>query len=378
MVDPVTDESTGTGGVGVGEDYIDSATATTSIATVAATMSTTDMVTLVDVGDSTDNEERKLSSGCESDMTTTSTGTTDLTASPTNGKTEITDVHQENANEVTEHVTLAPLAVPHPIGAMEENTAKMIRNIAISIANEKLQLPTPASTAAADVSTKRISTATTSDWGENQASGMPQNEIASEKSKPLLSELVELGIMTCTKEIVISAIESLLYDQSHSNEVYRQNLQELSTSSLPNLVPICKHIFESNQYRSIATISTDVDTVDCRPSTVPSSVIPSVFSAKTVTPETTATNGVSTVASSSSLIRVITTGSDGERTMNDHQRQINNDGDQKNEVNPRNLNIDSNSEVSLSQLSPKDLLLSTRIVTRRLSAKGNSGITDFN
>jgi HSF-type DNA-binding len=59
------------------------------------------------------------------------------------------------------------------------------------------------------------------------------------------SSLVESAVTSCTYEIVTSAIECLLRDKSHSQVIYQKHEEELSRSSLPGLVPVCKHLFAS-------------------------------------------------------------------------------------------------------------------------------------
>jgi HSF-type DNA-binding len=57
------------------------------------------------------------------------------------------------------------------------------------------------------------------------------------------SSLIETAVTSCTYEIVTSAIECLLRDKTHSQVIYQKHEEELSRSSLPGLVPVCKHLF---------------------------------------------------------------------------------------------------------------------------------------
>jgi hypothetical protein len=293
----------------------------------------------------TDNDTRKLSSGGESDMTTNTTTPTDT---------------------ISSMITTSSTIKEPPTVISEDFTTTMIRNIAIAIANEKLQLPKLSPSLS---TTKESEKSTSSPW----------------------SELVELGITTCTKEIVIAAIECLLFKPSHSQEIYHQNLQELSKSSLPNLMPICQHIFENHSYLFTNTATTsltqeptsqskvEMDGKTSRPSTVSATVALSSATTSTVTPETIVNSDgkcSNDDASSSSLIRVITTGSDGEHTIGPTDGMLPTTHTTTVTMNPRNLNDDS-TMVTLSteapQPQPEMIVSTTRVITRRLSAKGNTG-----
>ena len=358
----VTDESTRTSGLGIGEDY--HCDTTTTVSTATTTDATTNVVEhtepsmhvpMASTTTSTNNDVRKLSSGCESDMTNTTTQTE-------------SSIVETTAND-------GRTVFPRPIGRSEETTATMIRNIAISIANEKLQLPTVPTSVTARRNPEEIMNGITQQGIENETT---------KTSSPVLSELVELGITTCTKEIVIAAIECLLSQPSHSREVYQQNLQELSKSSLPNLVPICQHIFENHPYlynsttyetaahdtNTTTTSNVEMDGLDSRSMNASLSVAITPVMANTVTPEN---NGVvSNEAQSSSLVRVITTGSDGDHTINQIDIEP-----RTHTIDPRNLNDDSTTIMVSTESSPHaETVLSTRVTTRRSSAKGNGGTTN--
>ena len=367
VVTNVTDESTRTSSFAATEDCDATTTATANTSAAAVTTENSDIFAVIEGTDSStndpattsiDNEARKLSSGCESDMTNTTSQTrSSIVTTKATGITEMPD----NDQNMT-----------------EDTTATMIRNIAITIANNKLQLP---------ITSTPVGSCITNANDTVESSSGVENGTADSLSS--FSELVEVGITTCTKEIVISAIESLLYNRSHSYEVYQQNLQELSKSSLPNLIPICRHIFETdeNHSGSVATMTTNGDVADIRTVTAPSSMALSSVTSNTVTPETT----ISNEASSSSLIRVITTGSDGEPTTDQHIEH--NVGDPSNDVDmihphvdiihPRTLNVDSTCMdlmASTESITPPqaEIRSSTRVTTRRMSAKGNAGTPDTN
>lgn len=55
--------------------------------------------------------------------------------------------------------------------------------------------------------------------------------------------LVDGGVDKATHNIVTDAIESLLFDEGHTRETYLKHEKELSTSSLPGVVPISKQLF---------------------------------------------------------------------------------------------------------------------------------------
>jgi HSF-type DNA-binding len=57
--------------------------------------------------------------------------------------------------------------------------------------------------------------------------------------------LVDGAVEAATHTIVTDAIETLLFDESHTRETYLKHEKELSVSSLPGVVPISKQLFAS-------------------------------------------------------------------------------------------------------------------------------------
>jgi hypothetical protein len=55
--------------------------------------------------------------------------------------------------------------------------------------------------------------------------------------------LVETAVTAATHEIVADAITSLLRDEGHSKETFFKHEKELSRSSIPGVIPVCKQIF---------------------------------------------------------------------------------------------------------------------------------------
>lgn len=55
--------------------------------------------------------------------------------------------------------------------------------------------------------------------------------------------LIVTAVTSCTHGIVTDAIESLLRDEGHSKETFFKHEKELSRSSLPGIVPVCKQLF---------------------------------------------------------------------------------------------------------------------------------------
>jgi hypothetical protein len=62
--------------------------------------------------------------------------------------------------------------------------------------------------------------------------------------------LVETAVNSATHTIVTDAIESLLRDKGHSKKTFLKHEEELSSSSLPGVVPISKQLF-STSYRDV-------------------------------------------------------------------------------------------------------------------------------
>lgn len=55
--------------------------------------------------------------------------------------------------------------------------------------------------------------------------------------------LIDGGVDKATHNIVADAIETLLFDEPHTREMYLRHERELSTSTLPGVVPISKQLF---------------------------------------------------------------------------------------------------------------------------------------
>jgi hypothetical protein len=55
--------------------------------------------------------------------------------------------------------------------------------------------------------------------------------------------LVDGAVERATQSIVTDAIETLLFDEGHTREMYLKHERELSKSSLPGIVPISKQLF---------------------------------------------------------------------------------------------------------------------------------------
>jgi hypothetical protein len=211
---------------------------------------------------STTKNERKVSSGGESEYT--STTTTEESLSSTTGTTSLPDMaaavdHDEtNDNSVTATAT----TTEHPSPAADGTNNNSIRSMALSIATEKLQILS--------------------------SSSSQQNGTSSHHHR----SLVDTAVTSCTYEIVTSAIECLLQDKKHSQIVYNKHEKELSRSSLPGLVPVCKQIF--------ATTTTDAsDTVTVGPTTTTSS---------SPIPTTGTTATTTHVDTQTSIVRVVTAG----------------------------------------------------------------------
>jgi HSF-type DNA-binding len=110
------------------------------------------------------------------------------------------------------------------------------RSMALSITSERLKLTThrrkPAKTNSSPVASSSSTTTTT---------------------------LAETAVTCCTHDIVTDAIESLLRDARHSKEMYMKHEKELSKSSLPGVIPVCKHIFAPTMKESKAKMASSDD-----------------------------------------------------------------------------------------------------------------------
>jgi HSF-type DNA-binding len=69
--------------------------------------------------------------------------------------------------------------------------------------------------------------------------------------------LVETAVSSATQEIVTEAIESLLRDEGHSKETFLKHEKELSRSSIPGVVPVCKQLFCSTYKDALQIVSMD-------------------------------------------------------------------------------------------------------------------------
>lgn len=70
------------------------------------------------------------------------------------------------------------------------------------------------------------------------------------------ASLVDGAVEAATHTIVTDAIETLLFDESHTRETYLKHEKELSVSSLPGVVPISKQLFAcKNPIDTLATAS---------------------------------------------------------------------------------------------------------------------------
>jgi hypothetical protein len=78
-------------------------------------------------------------------------------------------------------------------------------------------------------------------------------DLQSKTSQPL----IDCAVQSATHNIVTDAIETLLRDETHTQETYRRHERELSKSSLPGLVPISKQLF-SHVSEDLGNHSTDV------------------------------------------------------------------------------------------------------------------------
>lgn len=68
--------------------------------------------------------------------------------------------------------------------------------------------------------------------------------------------LVDGGVEAATHNIVADAIETLLFDESHTREMYLKHEKELSQSTIPGVVPISKQLFSPQaQLSSPTTVS---------------------------------------------------------------------------------------------------------------------------
>jgi hypothetical protein len=69
------------------------------------------------------------------------------------------------------------------------------------------------------------------------------------------ASLVEGGVVAATHTIVTDAIETLLFDEKHTRETFKRHETELSTSSLPGVIPISKQLFDGATRTAAAAAS---------------------------------------------------------------------------------------------------------------------------
>lgn len=74
--------------------------------------------------------------------------------------------------------------------------------------------------------------------------------------------LVETAVTSATQEIVSEAIESLLRDEGHSKETFLKHEKELSRSSIPGVVPVCKQLFSSTYKDALSIIAAQTPGTD--------------------------------------------------------------------------------------------------------------------
>lgn len=73
--------------------------------------------------------------------------------------------------------------------------------------------------------------------------GQPVHPGTSKAERRASLPLVDGGLDKATHNIVTSAIESLLFDESHTRETFLKHEKELSKSSIPGVVPISQQLF---------------------------------------------------------------------------------------------------------------------------------------
>lgn len=78
--------------------------------------------------------------------------------------------------------------------------------------------------------------------------------------------LVDTAVSSATHEIVADAITTLLRDEDHSKKTFLKHEKELSRSSIPGVIPVCKQIFSPTSKamakKDIATMSGPVKSFD--------------------------------------------------------------------------------------------------------------------
>jgi hypothetical protein len=77
------------------------------------------------------------------------------------------------------------------------------------------------------------------------------------------ASLVDGGVEAATHTIVTDAIETLLFDESHTRETFKKHEKELSTSSLPGVIPISKQLFSGSPSNTSISSRLNAATIAC-------------------------------------------------------------------------------------------------------------------
>jgi len=85
--------------------------------------------------------------------------------------------------------------------------------------------------------------------------------------------LVETAVTSATHEIVADAITTLLRDEGHSKETFLKHEKELSRSSIPGVIPVCKQIFSPSSSNAASTTTQDGPTKSFAKTAPPSRVV---------------------------------------------------------------------------------------------------------
>lgn len=85
--------------------------------------------------------------------------------------------------------------------------------------------------------------------------------------------LVETAVTSATHEIVTDAITTLLRDEGHSKETFLKHEKELSRSSIPGVIPVCKQIFSTSSSKAASKTTQECPTKSIAKSSLPSRVV---------------------------------------------------------------------------------------------------------
>jgi hypothetical protein len=98
----------------------------------------------------------------------------------------------------------------------------------------------------------------------SMSAGMQYSILRKSERRFSSSSLIDGAVEAATHTIVTDAIESLLFDESHTRETYQKHEKELSVSSLPGVVPISKQLFSGRPRTGSASsdIARDATTND--------------------------------------------------------------------------------------------------------------------